>query len=212
VAILDPELTLTLPPGITASTGMDALTHAIEAYLSPYAEPISDALGLHAIKMIAANLRTAVADGQNLEARGNMLLAATIAGMSFSNALCGIVHAMAHACGGRFSVPHGVANSILLPFGMEFNAEVAAGRLAELAPALGVDTRGMDEAAAAQAAVAAVRQLSLDCGLPQRLGQVGVKPEGFAQMAGDAIGDAMMISNPRTASEEEIIALYQRAQ
>lgn len=211
VAILDPELTLGLPPAITAATGMDALTHAIEAYLSPFAEPISDALALHAIKMITANLRAAVANGQDIEARGSMMLAASIAGMSFSNALCGIVHAMAHACGGRFGVPHGVANSILLPHGMEFNRQVAASRLAEIAPALGVDTRDMTEDGAADAAIATVRQLAADCGLPLRLSQAGVAREGFVLMAGDAIGDAMMISNPRPASEEEIVALYEMA-
>jgi alcohol dehydrogenase class IV len=213
VAILDPELTLGLPPGLTASTGMDALTHAIEAYVSPFAEPVSDALGLHAIRMIAANLPLAVRQGDNLEVRGNMLLAASLAGMSFSNALCGIVHAMAHACGGRFSVPHGVANAILLPFGMEFNLEVAAPRLAEVAVALGVDVAGqkMDAESAARAGVAAVRRLGLECGLPSRLGQVGVGRDGFAQMANDALGDAMMISNPRPATEEEIVALYERA-
>ena len=213
VAILDPELTLGLPPGLTASTGMDALTHAIEAYVSPYSEPICDALGLHAIRMIAANLPLAVHHGDDLEARGNMLLAAAIAGMSFSNALCGVVHAMAHACGGRFGVPHGVANAILLPFGMEFNLEAAAPRLAEVAAALGVDVLGqkLDAESAARAGIAAVRQLSQDCGLSLRLSQVGVRREGFAEMAGDALGDAMMISNPRPASEEEIVALYERA-
>jgi alcohol dehydrogenase class IV len=213
VAILDPELTLGLPPGLTASTGMDALTHAIEAYVSPYSEPICDALGLHAMRMIAANLPLAVRHGDDLEARGNMLLAAALAGMSFSNALCGVVHAMAHACGGRFSVPHGVANAILLPFGMEFNLEAAAPRLAEVAAALGVDVAGrrLDAESAARAGIAALRQLIQDCGLPVRLSQVGVRREGFAEMAGDALGDAMMISNPRPATEEEIVALYERA-
>lgn len=211
VAILDPEMTLTLPPGLTAATGMDALTHAIEAYVSPFAEPVSDALALHAIKMTAANLRQAVHHGDDIEARGNMLLAATIAGISFSNALCGIVHAMAHACGGRFSVPHGVANSILLPYGMEFNLEVAAPRLAGVAAALGVETKGLNDETAARAGIAAVRQLSQDCGLPQHLRQVGVEKSGFSQLVQDALGDAMMISNPRPAEAEELMMLYEKA-
>ena len=211
VAILDPELTLTMPPGLTAATGMDALTHAVEAYVSPFAEPISDALGLYAIRMIAQHLRVAVHEGHNLEARGYMLLAATIAGMSFSNALCGIVHAMAHACGGRFGVPHGIANSILLPYGMEFNLDVAASRLADVAVALGVEASGLDQMSLALAGIAAVRRLSEDCHLPQRLSEVGVHRDGFAQMAADAMGDAMMISNPRPATEEEIVVLYERA-
>jgi alcohol dehydrogenase class IV len=211
VALLDPELTLSLPPGLTAATGMDALTHAIEAYVSLYAEPISDALALHAIRMIAANLRQAVAHGDDLEARGSMLLAANMAGMAFSNALVGIVHAMAHACGGRFGLAHGLANSILLPYGMEFNLAEAAARYAGVAAALGIETSGLDDEAAARAGIAAVRQLSRDCGLPQRLSQVGVERSGFAQMAQDALGDASLIANPRAPEAEDIVSLYEQA-
>lgn len=211
VAILDPELTLSLPPGITAATGMDALTHCIEAYVSTNSQPLSDALAIGALKMIAANLRQAVHHGEDLEARGNMLLAANMAGMAFSNALLGIVHAMAHPCGGRYGVPHGVANSILLPYGMQYNLSACTSRLAEIAAALGVDTRGMEDDATAVAGIEAVRQLARDCGLPTRLSEVGVPYDGLAQLAEDSQGDAMMITNPLFAGEEDVLALFKAA-
>jgi alcohol dehydrogenase class IV len=211
VAILDPELTVSLPPGLTASTGMDALTHAIETVVSTGTQPLSDALAIGAIKLIAANLLHAVRDGEDLEARGSMLLASNMAGIAFSNALLGIVHAMSHPCGGRFGVPHGIANSILLPYGMEYNLPACSQRLAEVAAALGVYTRGMDDEAAARAGIAAVRQLALDCGLPTHLSEVGVPRDGLAQMAADSQGDAMMFTNPLYAGEEDVFALYERA-
>ncbi len=211
VAILDPELTLSLPPGLTAATGMDALTHAIESYVSTGTQPLSDAMAIGAIKMISANLRQAVHHGEDLEARGNMLLAANMAGIAFSNSLCGIVHAMAHPCGGRYGVPHGVANSILLPYGMEYNQPACASRLADVAAALGVDTRGMDDDAAAAAGIEAVRQLARDCSLPTRLSEVGVPHDGLAQLAEDSQGDAMMMTNPVYAGEEDVLALYEAA-
>jgi alcohol dehydrogenase len=211
VAILDPELTLPLPAELTAATGMDALTHAIESYISTGAQPLSDALGIGAIKIIAANLRQVVQHGDDLEARGNMLLAANMAGIAFSNSLLGIVHAMAHPCGGRFGVPHGMANSILLPYGMEYNLPACTPRLAEVATALGVDTRGLDDEAAARAGIAAVRQVARDCGLPARLSEAGVPQAGLAQMAEDSQGDAMMFTNPLYAGEEDVLALYERA-
>jgi alcohol dehydrogenase class IV len=211
VAILDPELTLSMPPGLTAATGMDALTHAIEAYVSTGAQPLSDALAIGAIKLIAANLRRVVQHGGDLEARGSMLLASNMAGIAFSNTLLGIVHAMAHPCGGRFGVPHGVANSILLPYGLEYNLPACASRLADVAAALGVNTGGVDDETAAQACIAAVRQLARDCGLPARLSEVGVPHDGLRQMAADSQGDAMMFTNPLFAGEEDVLALYERA-
>jgi alcohol dehydrogenase class IV len=211
VAILDPELTLSLPPGLTAATGMDALTHAIESYLSTGTQPLSDALAIGAIKLIAANLRRAVQQGDDLEARGGMLLASNMAGIAFSNSLLGIVHAMAHPCGGRFGVPHGVANSILLPYGMEYNLPTCAGRLAAVSAALGVEANGMDDEAAALAGIVTVRQLAHDCGLPARLSEVGVPSDGLAQMAADSQGDAMMFTSPVYAGEDDVLALYEKA-
>jgi alcohol dehydrogenase len=172
---------------------------------------LSDALAIGAIRLIAANLRHAVQHGDDLEARGGMLLASNMAGIAFSNTLLGIVHAMAHPCGGRFGVPHGVANSILLPYGMEYNLPACPARLADVAAALGVATRGMDHEAAAHTGIAAVRQLARDCGLPARLSEAGVPREGLAQMAADSLGDAMMFTNPLYAGEEEVLALYERA-
>ncbi|MBI4759292.1 MAG: iron-containing alcohol dehydrogenase [Chloroflexi bacterium] len=211
VAVLDPEMTITLPPMLTAATGMDALTHAIEAYVSNQAEPITDALGIHAIRMIAQALPVTVKNGGDLEARGEMLLAACIAGLSFSNALCGIVHAMAHACGGRYGVPHGVANSILLPYGMEFNLDSCPERFADIAVAMGVATKRASVQRAARLSVAAVRKLSADIGLPRRLRDVGVEADGILQLAEDALADAMMISNPRPAELPDVIQLLKRA-
>lgn len=211
VALLDPELTLGLPATVTAATGIDALTHAIEGYLSLYAEPVSDALCLHAIRLIARHLPTAVARGDDLEARAQMMLAATIAGMGFTNAYCGIVHAIAHACGGRFGVAHGVANSILLPYGMAFNAPLAGARLRDVAEALGLDVRGRSSEEAATAATGAVVSLCLQVGLPHRLRDVGVPVHALAQLAEDALGDAMMISNPRPATAEDVVAILQAA-
>jgi len=211
VAVLDPEMTITLPPMLTAATGMDALTHAIEAYVSNQAEPITDALGIHAIRMIAQALPAAVKNAGDLEARGEMLLAACIAGLSFSNALCGIVHAMAHACGGRYGVPHGVANSILLPYGMEFNLDFCPERFADIAVAMSAATKRASVQRAARLSVAAVRKLSADIGLPRRLRDVGVKADGIPQLAEDALADAMMISNPRPAELPDVIQLLKRA-
>ncbi len=211
VALLDPELTRGLPPGLTAATGIDALTHAIEGYVSLYAEPVSDALCLHAIRLIARYLRRAVVNGDDMEARGYMLLASTIAGMGFSNALCGVVHALAHACGGRYGVAHGVANGILLTHGMEFNQTVAVERLGHVAEAMGISTRQLPGDLAARAAVSAVSDLRAAIGLPAGLREVGVQREGLAQLAEDALGDAMMISNPRSATADELVALLERA-
>jgi alcohol dehydrogenase class IV len=211
VALLDPELTLGLPPALTASTGIDALTHAIEGYVSLYAEPVSDALCLHAIRLVTRYLPRAVDDGDDIEARGYMLLAATIAGGGFSNALCGVVHALAHACGGRYGVPHGVANGILLAHGMAFNLEAASDRFGDIAGAMGLPVHGMTAEGAAQAAIDAAASLRQRIGLPNGLREVGVPREGFVQLAEDALGDAMMISNPRSATQVELVHVLEKA-
>ncbi len=138
LAVLDPEMTATMPPGLTAATGMDALTHAVEAYAAQEKSPVTDGLALHAAKMIAANLPRAVAEPEDLEARGAMLVGSFIAGVAFSHARVGIVHAVAHALGGVYHVPHGVANALILPYGMEYNLEAETGRYADLAEAMGV--------------------------------------------------------------------------
>lgn len=211
VGILDPELTLTLPPKLTASTGMDALTHGIEAIHTLQNEPISDALALYGIKLISQNLREATHNGKNLEARGNMLIAASIVGVAFSNALVGIVHAMAHACGGLCGVPHGIANSILLPYGMEYNVDYCPERYKLVAEAMGVDVKGLSDKEAAIKAVEEVKKLTKDLGIPLKLREVGVKEEEIPKLAEDTLLDGSIYNNPREATAEEVEEILRKA-
>ncbi|HOX27530.1 MAG TPA: iron-containing alcohol dehydrogenase [bacterium] len=182
-AILDPDVTLSMPPGITAGTGMDALTHAIEALHSATSEPVSDALALGAIRMINEFLPVAVKDGKNVEARGQMLIASTIAGIAFTNSMVGVVHAIAHSIGGIAGVPHGLANSLMLPWCMEFNLEYCTDKYAQSAYAMGVIPTG-DPAADAETGIAKVRELISKTGLPTRLRDVGVTEEQFEDIVG----------------------------
>lgn len=211
VAILDPELTLSMPPKLTASTGMDALCHVVESIHSLQNEPIADGLALHAIKLISQNLKEATKNGKNLEARSNMLIASNIAGLAFSNALVGVVHAMAHACGGLCEVPHGIANSILLPYGMEYNLDYCPDRYALVAKAWGLETKGLSDKEAAKAVIEAVKSLTKELGLPQKLSEVGVKEEDIGRLAEDAISDGCIYNNPREATEEEIAEVLKKA-
>lgn len=211
VGILDPELTLTLPPKLTASTGIDALTHAIEAIHSLQHEPISDALAVHGIKLISENLREATFNGKNLTARGNMLIAASIAGIAFSNALVGIVHAMAHACGGICNVPHGIANSILLPYGMEYNLEYCPDRYRLVAEAMGIDVKGLTDKEAGEKAIEEIKKLLKDLQLPLKLRDVGVKEEDIPQLAETALLDGSIYNNPREATVEEVEEIFRKA-
>jgi alcohol dehydrogenase class IV len=211
LAVLDPLITRSMPPWLTAATGMDALTHAIETYVSTDNNPISDGLALLAIDMIASNLRQATHYGANLEARGNMLLASCMAGIAFSNSFLGVVHALAHSVGGRFPVHHGTANAILLPHGMEFNSSTAPERFVRIARALGVNAGGRSEGEVIADGVAAVRTLLSDCGLPTRLREVDVPEEALPELASVALTDAAIFNNPRSATEEELLALYRAA-
>jgi alcohol dehydrogenase class IV len=212
VAILDPTITLSMPPRLTASTGMDALTHAVEALHSTFSEPVCDALAIHAIRLIGGNIREATKNGGNLEARGNMLLASTIAGLAFTNSLVGCVHAMAHACGGSFNVPHGIANAILLPYGMEYNLGFCADRYAEVARALKLNVEGLTYAEAALRAVAYIRKLTKELELPQSLDEVGITEKDVPKIAEDAMLDATMFTNPRRPKQSEIEAVLAKAQ
>ena len=212
VAIVDPELMYSMPKGLTAATGMDALTHAIESYITPGAWVMSDMFELKAIEMIAKNLKAAVDNGSDPVAREAMSQAQYIAGMGFSNVGLGIVHSMAHPLGAHYDTPHGVANALLLPYVMEYNAESpAAPKYLDIAKAMGVDTTGMSEAEGVKAAVEAVRQLSLSIGIPQKLHEIGVKEEDLHQLAIDAFNDVCTGGNPRPTSVEEIEALYNKA-
>ena len=212
VAIVDPELMYSMPKGLTAATGMDALTHAIESYITPGAWVMSDMLELKAIEMIAANLKAAVDNGSDPVAREAMSQAQYIAGMGFSNVGLGIVHSMAHPLGAHYDTPHGVANALLLPYVMEYNADSpAAPKYIHIAKAMGVNTDGMTEAEGVKAAVEAVKQLSLSIGIPQKLNEIGVRKEDLHTLAVDAFNDVCTGSNPRPTSIEDIEALYNLA-
>ena len=212
VAIVDPELMYSMPKGLTAATGMDALTHAIESYITPGAWVMSDMLELKAIEMIAANLKAAVDNGSDPVAREAMSQAQYIAGMGFSNVGLGIVHSMAHPLGAHYDTPHGVANALLLPYVMEYNAESpAAPKYIHIAKAMGVNTDGMTEAEGVKAAVEAVKQLSLSIGIPQKLNEIGVRKEDLHTLAVDAFNDVCTVGNPRPTSIEDIEALYNKA-
>ena len=212
VAIVDPELMYSMPKGLTAATGMDALTHAIESYITPGAWVMSDMMELKAIEMIAGNLKAAVDNGNDPVAREAMSQAQYIAGMGFSNVGLGIVHSMAHPLGAHYDTPHGLANALLLPYVMEYNAESPAGpKYINIAKAMGVNTDGMTEAEGIKAAIDAVRALSLSINIPQKLHEIGVREEDLHQLAIDAFNDVCTGGNPRPTSVEEIEALYHKA-
>jgi alcohol dehydrogenase class IV len=215
LAVLDPLMTQSLPPGLTASTGMDALTHAVESFVGIDASPHSQALAVEAIKQIFKYLLRATKNGDDIEARGGMLIAANMAGSSFSHSMVGCVHAMAHSVGGLTRVPHGVANAILLPHGMEYNLKVSKKKFAELAPVMGVDVTGMSVDEAARGAIAAVRKLGqllhdLDA-IPLRLREAGVPEESLPAIADVATEDGSVIYNPREVVAEEILVHLKNA-
>jgi alcohol dehydrogenase len=211
LSVNDPHLMAGMPKGLTAATGMDALTHAIEAYVSSAANPITDACALKAATMIAESLRDAVNDGQNMQARENMAYAQFLAGMAFNNASLGYVHAMAHQLGGFYNLPHGVCNAVLLPHVQEFNTQVAAGRLKDIAAAMGVNVAGLSDEQGAAACIAAIRQLAKDVGIPAGLRDLQVKEEDFATLATNALNDACGFTNPIQASHEQIMAIFKAA-
>ena len=211
LSVNDPELMVDKPAGLTAATGMDALTHAVEAYVSTIATPVTDACALKAVELIARHLRAAVANGRDMEAREQMAYAQFLAGMAFNNASLGYVHAMAHQLGGYYDLPHGVCNAILLPHVQAFNAKVAAGRLGDIARAMGVDTAGMSGAQAADACLGAIRKLSQDIGIPTGIQQLGAKAADIPVLATNALKDACGFTNPIQASHAEISAIYQAA-
>lgn len=214
VALVDPLMTLTMPQKITAATGLDALTHAIEAFVSVKAQPITDTLALQAIRFIAGNIRQAWSNGDNVEARTNMMIGALQAGMAFSNSSVALVHGMARPIGAYFHVPHGVSNAALLPTVIEFSIPGNPKRYAEIAEAMGEITEGLSVLDAAYLAADAVEGLNVDLKVPT-LRELGVEEKKFnsivEQMAGDAIASGSPGNNPRKATQEEIVELYRRA-
>ena len=206
VAVVDPDMMSSMPKGLTAATGMDALTHAIEGYITKGAWAMSDMFHLKAIEIIAGSLRGAVANTP--EGREGMALGQYIAGMGFSNVGLGIVHSMAHPLGALYDTPHGVANAILLPTVMEYNAEATGEKYRDIARAMGVegvDKMTLDEAR--KAAVDAVRKLSEDVGIPKTLRGI-VKEEDLDFLAQSAMDDACRPGNPKDPTKEDIVALY----
>ena len=212
IAIIDAELMYTLPKSLTAATGLDALTHAIEGLITKGAWEMSDMFEIKAIEMINRYLETAVNEPQNPEARNGMAVAQYIAGMAFSNVGLGVVHGMAHPLGAIFDIPHGVANALLLPYVMEYNAESpAAPKYIHIAKAMGVNTDGMTEAEGVKAAIEAVKALSLSIGIPQKLHEINVKEEDIPALAVAAFNDVCTGGNPRPTSVADIEALYHKA-
>lgn len=212
VAIIDAELTIGLPPSITAATGMDALTHAIESYTALKATPHTDIYALEAIKLIAVSLRKAVWCGSDIDAREKMALGSCLAGVSLANAGVGAVHAMAYPLGGQFHVPHGVANALLLPYVLEYNVVADVHKFAKVAEAMGEDISGLSVRKAAERATESVRQLSIDVGIPQNMRQVGVTQESIDGMSkAAAANDRLMGNNIRKLSEQDVKQIYLNA-
>lgn len=212
VAIVDPELMYSMPGSLTAATGMDALTHAIEGYITRGAWVMSDMFELKAVELIARHLKAAVENGSDAVAREGMAVAQYIAGMGFSNVGLGIVHSMAHPLGAFYDTPHGVANAVLLPYVMEYNAvSAAAPKYADIARAMGADTNGMNVEEGVEAAVRAVRGLSQSVGIPKRLHEIGVVEADIPSLAEAAYNDVCTGGNPRDTTVAGIEALYRKA-
>ncbi len=211
VSINDPLTMIKKPAALTAATGMDALTHAVEAYVSTIATPVTDSAALMAIKLISENLRNAVANGENFEARNNMAYAQFLAGMAFNNASLGYVHAMAHQLGGFYDLPHGVCNAILLPHVERFNLISNPKRLADIAVAMGEKVDHLSTRDAAEVALNAIVRLSEDIGIPAGLTELGVKEEDLKIMAENAMKDACSFTNPRKAKLDDVIQIFKNA-
>lgn len=211
-AILDPGLTLSMPPQITATTGIDALTHALEAYVSTQAHGISDMYALEAVDLISHNLGAAYAHGGNLEARTNMLMGSLLAGKALATAGVGLVHAMAYPLGGMFGIPHGLANAVLLPYVMAYNLIGNLNKFAVLAEVMGEETDGMSLREAAEAAVEAVYGLNRDVGIPAKLSDLKIPKKKIPEMAKIALTVAVPVrNNPRKPSLEDVIKVYETA-
>jgi len=210
-AILDPELTVGLPPSVTAATGLDALTHALECYLSLHPNPWSDGIALHVIRMVAASLPRACDDGADLEARSRMLLAAHMAGVAMANTGLGICHAIGHSLGGRWDIAHGVTLAVVMPGVLRFNLPVRTGRMADIAFALGAGDTSADPARNAAAAVEAITALRDKVGLTRRLADFGITAADHPRIAADALDDEVLANTPRQPTAADITAILATA-
>ncbi|GAX89257.1 iron-containing alcohol dehydrogenase [Effusibacillus lacus] len=212
VAIVDAELTLTVPPSVTSATGMDALVHAVESYTAIKSNELTDGIALQAIKLISRSLRKAVYNGRDIKAREDMAMGSLLAGISLGNAGVGAVHALAYPLGGKFKVPHGVANSLLLPFVMKYNVVANLEKFAEVAKAMGECVEGLSLREAADRAVAAMARLSADVGIPSSIKDVGVTAADIPALAEEASKiDRLLNNNPRWLTVKEIEQIYREA-
>ena len=210
VAIVDPDMMSSMPKGLTASTGLDALTHAIEGYITLGAWELADTLNLKAIELIARSLQKAC--DNDASAREDMALGQYMTGMAFSNVGLGVVHGMAHPLGAFYGIAHGVANAVLLPYVMEYNKDYTKDKFKHIAIAMGVEkVETMSEAQYRQAAIDAVIQLSKNCGIPQTLKEIGVKEEDLEALSEAAMADVCTGGNPRPCNREEILNVYKTA-
>lgn len=208
VAIIDPELTLTVPPMVTAATGIDALTHAIEGYTANCTEPIAEAVGLYAIEYIAKNIAEAVENGTNIEARDKMMMGSLLAGLSFSHADVASVHCMAEALGSMYDAPHGMCNAILLPYVMEYNLPSAEFKYARVARAMGIEEK--DDSKAAVKGIEYIKRLSKEIGLPG-IASLQVNTEDFGLLAEMSVKNGSNDSNPRSITKDDYVMLFKKA-
>lgn len=208
VSILDPKLTKMMPPSVTAATGMDAFTHAIEAYISKAAQPISDMYAIKAIELITDNLVKAILKEDDMEARGNMLLGQMYAGLAFSNSSTALVHSMSRPLGAYYKVPHGLANALLLPEVMKFNRAACSEKFKVVAEAMGENIEGKSIREVSYIAIESIKNLFLETGLPKSLKEVGVDKNNFEKMAKDAMESKTTALNPRRPEVEQLIEIY----
>lgn len=211
LAIVDPMLTVSVPPAITAATGMDALTHAIESYVSKHASPLSEAFALHAMKLIGESIRKAYFIGTDLVAREKMMIASLMAGAAFAHSRLGNVHAMSHTLGGVFDIAHGIANACLLPYVMQFNLPACTEKMRDIAAALGRDIAGVSLRDGAQQAVAAVAELNRDLHIPDNIRELGVDLQFLPKLVADSMRSGNVLVNPRMTTAADIEMIFQAA-
>ena len=210
IALLDPGITVGMPPALTAATGMDAITHGIEAYVATKYHPIAEGVALQALRILSANIQKVYHNGADVTARGEMLLGSCMAAFSFQKGL-GAVHSLAHQLSTEAPIPHGVANAILLPPVMEFNFAHATEKYAEIARALGIDTSGMDSSKAGNAAIEKIRAFNTELKMPEGLGDAGLEKKKIPKLGADAMLDHCHKFNPRVCTEEDMVALFTEA-
>ncbi|MDD5259227.1 MAG: iron-containing alcohol dehydrogenase [bacterium] len=211
IAIIDAELTVSLPPKLTAYAGIDALCQSIESYVSTGANILTDAIALQSIRMVSMNLRVAYKNGANIQARQNMLYAALLSGIALSNARMGAVHGLAHPIGLKYNLPHGLVCGILLPYVIEFNLNFATSKYSTIAGVMGGLLRGLDKERAAKICIDKTKQLLTEVGFPWRLRELGVKPEDFPQLAKDSMPSGSLKANPRVVTEADVVSILKKA-